>query len=208
MLMVSPPDIGEALAPLGLSALQLETVLTRAHALVRTWLTITPNEMRALIRDIVHRVAISQQRIDVTIGIDQLARTLGASENFDGKAGSTTLSIAAQLRRAGQGKRLVIGDPYHAGRDAGLVNILKEAFAARGSMLAETSETLNEITARTTKSKGRLTALLRVSYLAPDLISDILAGRQPTELSVKRLLRISRKLPLAWDGQRAFLGMG
>ena len=34
----------------------------------------------------------------------------------------------------------------------------------------------------------------------------ILAGRQPPELSVKRLLRTSQDLPLDWAGQRAFLG--
>ncbi len=153
-------------------------------------------------------MAISQERIDVTIAIDQLARTLGALQKIENGAGCSTLSIKAQICRAGQGKRLVIGDPRQAGSDAGLVNILKEAFAARQSMLADTSETLNEITARMTKSKGRLTALLRLSYLAPDLISDILAGRQPPELSVKRLLRTSQKLPLDWDGQRVFLGMG
>jgi len=64
-----------------------------------------------------------------------------------------------------------------------------------------------EITERTTKSKGRLTALMRLSYLAPDIIADILAGRQPPELSVKRLLRTSQDLPLDWPGQRAFLGL-
>ena len=91
--------------------------------------------------------------------------------------------------------------------DSSLVEFLKEAFAARQTLLADTSETLNEITARTTKSKGRLTALMRVSYLAPDIVSDILAGRQPPELSAKRLVRTSQDLPLDWGGQRAFLGI-
>ena len=54
--------------------------------------------------------------------------------------------------------------------------------------------------------KGRLTALMRLSYLAPDIIADILAGRQPPDLSVKLLLRISQDLPLDWPGQRTFLG--
>ena len=77
------------------------------------------------------------------------------------------LSIAAELRRAGQGKRLVIGEPYTDISSVSLVEFLKEALATRQTLLANTSETLNEITARTTKSKGRLTALMRVSYLAP-----------------------------------------
>ncbi len=100
---------------------------------------------------------------------------------------------------------MVIGDPCQAASES-LVDVLKEAIAARQMLLADTDETLNELTERTTKSKGRLTALMRVSYLAPDIVADILAGRQPPDLSVKRLLRTSQDLPLDWRGQRAFLG--
>ena len=71
--------------------------------------------------------------------------------------------------------------------------------------LADTKETLNEITARRKKSKGYLTALMRLSYLAPQIIDEILGGRQPPELSAKRLLRTSNTLPLEWSAQRAHL---
>jgi len=101
---------------------------------------------------------------------------------------------------------MVIGDPHQIASDTSLIDVLKDAVAARQKLLADTNETLNEITARTTKSKGRLTALARVSFLAPDIITDILAGRQPPELSVKRLLRTSQDLPLDWPSQRVFLG--
>ena len=47
---------------------------------------------------------------------------------------------------------------------------------------------------------------MRLSYLAPEIIAGILAGRQPPELSVKRLLRTSQDLPLDWGSQRPFLG--
>ncbi len=136
------------------------------------------------------------------------ARALGVAVKSDGATGDTIkLSITAELRRAGQGKRLVIGEPNVSTSDVRLIDFLKEAFAARQKLLANTSETLNEITSSTTKSKGRMTALTRVSYLAPDIVNDILAGRQPTALSVKRLGRTLQRLPLDWVRQRAFLGM-
>jgi hypothetical protein len=80
---------------------------------------------------------------------------------------------------------MVIGKPYQDLNDTSLVDVLKKVFAARQKLLADTSETLNEITSRKTKSKSRLTAPMRVSYLAPDIINDILAGRQPLEFSAK-----------------------
>lgn len=57
-----------------------------------------------------------------------------------------------------------------------------------------------------TKSKGRLTALMRLTYLAPGIIEDILGGRQPPERSPKRLLRTSQDLPLDCSAQIKFLG--
>jgi site-specific DNA recombinase len=123
----------------------------------------------------------------------------------DAAAATINLAIAAELRRAGQGKRIVIGESSDGASNSSLVRALQEAFLAREALLAHSNESLNAITLRLTKSKGRLTALMRVSYLAPDIINDILAGRQPPELSPKRLLRTSQGLPLDWKEQRSFL---
>ena len=132
---------------------------------------------RSRTRNIFTRVTLSREEIEVTIGRKQLGSALGLSINLAGELEPTlVLLIAAELRRAGQGKRLVIGEPYMNIGNASLVEFLKEALCVRQTLLADTSETLNEITARTTKSKGRLTALMRVSYSAPDIVSDILAG--------------------------------
>lgn len=207
--MASRQEIADTLASLGSQARELDIALTRADALGKGWLTASPDELRALTRNMVTRVTLSREKIEITIGRKQLGSALGLSINLAGEQEPTlVLSIAAELRRSGQGKRLDIGEPYMNIGNASLVEFLKEALATRQALLADTSETLNEITERTTNSKGRLTALMRVSYVAPDIVSDILAGRQPPELSVKRLVRTSQNLPLDWGSQRAFLGMG
>jgi site-specific DNA recombinase len=55
-------------------------------------------------------------------------------------------------------------------------------------------------------NKGRLTSLVRLSYLAPDITRAVLDGRQPIELTPTRLLRLSKDLPHDWSEQRRFLG--
>jgi len=205
-LIASRREIADALAPLTLKARELEAVLARANELSQRWLMVPPEELRDLTRTIVTQVTLSVDRIEVAITVVQLAHAFGLPQGIEDETGAKLIvSIAAQLRRAGQGKRLVISEPYQATSDSSLVEVLQEALAARQKMLADTSETLNEITSRITKSKGRLTALMRLSYLAPDIINDILAGRQPPELTPKRLLRTSPDLPLDWSAQRAFL---
>jgi hypothetical protein len=207
-LLASRQETSNALASLGLQARQLEAALERAEALAKEWPVSPPHQLRALVRSMVARVTLSSDRVDVTLGANRVGQELGAPVKPSDETGPMiVLAMAAMLRQAGQGKRLIIGEPYHNTRDAGLVEFLKEAFRTQQKLLAYTSETLNEITARTTKSKGRLTALMRVSYLAPDIVADILAGRHPPELSVKRLVRTSQDLPLDWNSQRAFLGL-
>jgi site-specific DNA recombinase len=49
-----------------------------------------------------------------------------------------------------------------------------------------------------------VTRILKLAYLAPDIIEAILAGRQPCDLSLARLLKTD--LPLDWQAQRQALG--
>ena len=50
----------------------------------------------------------------------------------------------------------------------------------------------------------RLAQHLRLSFLAPDIVEAILAGRQPRALTRKRLASI--ELPIDWHQQRTMLG--
>jgi hypothetical protein len=55
-------------------------------------------------------------------------------------------------------------------------------------------------------SPSYFTRLVRLSYLAPDIIQAILDGRQPRDLTADKLLVHSR-LPLTWHQQRTVLGL-
>jgi hypothetical protein len=58
-----------------------------------------------------------------------------------------------------------------------------------------------------TYSKQHLTRLARLGYLAPDIITAIVEGRQPPSLSGRTLLRCAN-LPIEWTKQRRLLGFG
>ena len=53
-------------------------------------------------------------------------------------------------------------------------------------------------------SPSYFTRLVRLNYLAPDIIEAILDGRQPRDLTADKLLAHSR-LPLGWHEQRTVL---
>ncbi|MFL5216251.1 MAG: hypothetical protein ACJ8DH_20560, partial [Microvirga sp.] len=50
-----------------------------------------------------------------------------------------------------------------------------------------------------------VTRLLRLTFLAPDIIATIVAGRQPPELTARKLMADTR-MPLDWREQRIQLG--
>jgi hypothetical protein len=93
------------------------------------------------------------------------------------------VSIEAKLRRAGKGKRLVIENGAEAEVNAGLAAMIGEAFAIRTRLLSGSDDSIEVMTERLGIGKGRLTSLVRLSYLAPDMVRALLEGRQPIELT-------------------------
>ena len=120
----------------------------------------------------------------------------------------TMLSIPARLKRTGKEMRIIVGDGSDpATPDTGLVRLLVRANAIRGQLLADRSLTFEDIA----KSEGVVpsyaTRLFRLTILAPDIVSAILTGKQPPELTARRFMDDTR-LPLDWSEQRRRLGFG
>ena len=78
------------------------------------------------------------------------------------------------------------------------------AHAIRARLLEEPSLTLKEIAAEEGISSSYVTRLLRLAFLAPDIVTAILNGRHPPQLTANRLMDDTR-LPLDWTAQRELL---
>ncbi len=116
---------------------------------------------------------------------------------------ATSITVAATRANRGSDLRMAIaGDGGSADRtpDPVLLKLIVLAFAAREAAISGKPEPLVDH-----YSRQHLTRLARLSYLAPDLVSAIIDGRQPRELNGRRLLRIA-DLPLDWNAQRRMLG--
>jgi hypothetical protein len=111
------------------------------------------------------------------------------------------VTIAAELRVPGKA-RMVIGDQCRAEINLNLVRLMQEAFAAKTQLLADTNESINAITARLAKSKGRMTSLMRLSYLAPQIVNDLV--RAATCGLARALAALSKELPLDWAASARF----
>ncbi len=76
----------------------------------------------------------------------------------------------------------------------------------RQKTLTEHIAVAKKLDGRLKMNKGRLTSLVRLSYLGPEIVRALLAGSQANALTPSRLLRLSKNLPHDWKEQRCFLG--
>jgi site-specific DNA recombinase len=102
--------------------------------------------------------------------------------------------------------RIIVRDGSEpATPDTGLVRLLVRANSIRDQLLADRSLTFEDIA----KSEGVVPSyamrLFRLTVLAPDIVSAILSGKHPPELTARRLMDDTR-LPLDWNEQRRCLG--
>lgn len=132
--------------------------------------------------------------------------TPGAPPKATDCAEPFVLSITASLRRAGKGVLLVIGNGAAKAIDAGLASLIARAIATRNMFLAGHDDSIDAMASRLGVRRDYLAVLVRLSYLSPEIVRAILAGRQPVELTPTRLVVLSRNLPHDWQEQRRLLG--
>ncbi|CCB66439.1 recombinase family protein [Hyphomicrobium sp. MC1] len=205
--LASRSGLAEAMAPFDLSADALEAALHHASQLAARWQTLPSAEVMKFVRSSVERVSVATDHVEVIVDGAKLLNVLGGGQaSKEENVAPIVLSIAANLRRAGKGKRLVIAGNAHCEIDANLIALLKQAFATRAAFLSGADDSLSAMTERLGTGHGQLVALVRLSYLAPDLIRDCIEGRQPVELTPTRLLKLGKDLPHDWSAQRTHLG--
>ena len=76
-LIGSPPQLADALLPLGLTAGELDLRMHRAKSLATQWGSMTSETQRELIKQIVFRVTLSIEQITLSIGLARLEALLG-----------------------------------------------------------------------------------------------------------------------------------
>ena len=161
-----------------------------ARATTADSITLLPkHQQKALLQDYKARVQVTETSIDVT---------------FSANASQSTISTPAKLVRRGNELRIAMapdGKSSHTDNiDPRLVHLVAQGFAARDYIFAgKSNEAISGYDAK------HLSRLIRVSWLAPDIISAILEGRHPVQLTARHLLRCAN-IPYDWQQQRSFLG--
>jgi hypothetical protein len=157
----------------------------------------------------IQRINLDEDRIDIVVREKSLLRACGIPA-ADDHHGTITLSAPVERVRRGHDLKLVIPadtapDPSIGVRDERLVSLLSEAMEARRIVLAAPDQTLQEIASTHGRCRKRLAKLVRLSWLAPQVVHTILDGGQPATLTASMLLEAN--LPIRWPDQRVALSL-
>jgi site-specific DNA recombinase len=173
------------------------------------------DDLYAFMRSSIVRVQVHVDRIDITLDqdgvrahIDGVTRKVEPSGKTETEATRQviTLSIPACLKRTGKEMRIIVSDGSQPTTpDSSLVRLLLRANAIRDQILADKSLTFEDIAKAEGVVPSYATRLFRLTVLAPDIVSAILSGRHPPDLTARRLMDDTR-LPLDWSEQRRCLG--
>jgi site-specific DNA recombinase len=143
-------------------------------------------EQRKILLEAAVRVQLSSSTIIVSIGSQP-------EQQFP---------LQARYARRGNELKLVVGtEGLLKQSDPVLLKLLAHATAARGAITAGTSDPMVS-----NYSKRHLWQLLRLNWLAPDIVTAIVEGTQPAALTGRRLLRAA-DVPLSWEEQRRYFGL-
>jgi site-specific DNA recombinase len=185
-------------------------LIARAVEIGKSWTELPGTRRHALLAALIDRIDVGANRIDIHLRPTRLAALLDVATPLPAATEDEIkiLSIPVRPRRSGREIKLRIDgtDPFATAKpDARLVKLLIRARRFNAALVRSDGVPFATLAKREGVSPSYFTRLVRLSYLAPDIIQAILDGGQPRDLTADKLLAHSR-LPLGWHEQRIVLG--
>ncbi len=187
-LLSEPASLFEMLKGQVGEAMLQQNLMAHAAKLGEEWPRMSPLRMRVILLTVVRRVDIFPHEVIIHLRPRRLPALLDdcpAAANPAPVADEPTLPLAhpVQLRRAGKEVRMVIDhtDPFapSAKPDPGLIKAIVNAHRFNENLLHDGARKFADLAKREKLNRSYYSQILRLAYLAPDITTAILEGRQP-----------------------------
>ena len=178
----------------------------------------------SIFRPVIARIQVRLDRIDVDLSAERLLERLLQTNNNEFNLGESDvmprwaeddsgpaepivrLSASAQLKRTGKEMKFIVnGDREERPADPNLVRLIVRAHRLARRLAEKPGSTLEDAAAQQNMGGPYAARLIRLNYLAPDIVAAILGGKQPADLTANKLMADTR-FPVDWRAQRAALG--
>jgi DNA invertase Pin-like site-specific DNA recombinase len=177
---------------------------------------LAPDKIKATLMTLLCRVAVNVDRIEIKISQRRLAQMLaGQSSDLTTQDQRqeresheiVKLTVPARLKRVGREMRMLVKSANdQATADPSLLRIIARAHGIQERLSQNTGLTVHDIARQERVTAAYIYTLLRLPWLAPDITTAIVNGRQPQQFNAKTLMAEASRLPVDWAEQRTLLG--
>ena len=157
-----------------------------------------------LLRDLVAEVRLEGEQVGIMLD----TRKLGSLLEIELPDEPLTLTGAARLKRNGCVMKLITpgGGAALPAVDRTLVKTIIRARTWWSQLCADPTLTVTGIAAREQVTKSYVTRIVRLAFLAPDILGAVLDGTAPAHLTADRLT-LGDIIPADWKDQRRAFGI-
>ena len=189
-------------------------LIAQAADLAERWPALVPPAKRALLQTLVARIDVRAERVEISIRPDAVSEVVKPDVDparliNSGEGLLLQLSVPARVKRTGMETRLIVAAVTDAPRPEShrsLLRLLGQARHFADLAVAGGGKTAKELAREAGVSPSYYTRVFRLNFLAPSIVTSILQGRQPIDLSAKRLLLAGEIRP-SWAEQIAIMGI-
>jgi hypothetical protein len=187
---------------------QLHNAISRCRQLGTELTAAKYIRKQAIIRNVLDRVELHEDRVVIKIDNRSLLNAIGAEGAIQPSSSDLIIEREAIKMRRGRALRLII-PATSAGegmslRDDKLVTLLAESSEIMNQIMTKTDKSVPTLAAEQGRCRVRMMKVAKLVCLDPYIVTAIVEGRQPLNLSPSKLL--AADLPLAWPEQRRVLG--
>lgn len=163
-----------------------------------------PAHKRRIVSQVTGAVQVFNDRVLIKISASGMASLFKQELNPD--AEPPVLTVSVTKLRQGKTTKLVLrtDDGVAAEPDRTLLKLLREAHEAKVAMMQSPNISISQYAIHKRMCRHRLAKLIRLSWLAPDIVTKIVEGKHPATLTAKSLLQAN--LPIDWHAQKHLLG--
>jgi DNA invertase Pin-like site-specific DNA recombinase len=195
-----------------LTATNQKQLIARSRMLADNWDQQGPQEHIQVLQKIIHKIVVGQNRIDIFYIRPAITNALlpdGHTPDLsDGVPADTyQVSVPAQLKRCGIETKLIIPGKEQPGAHERTVRAiqdsLRKALNWNQALITGKAASKAELARNEGVSKWYITQIIKLAYLAPDIMGAIIKGNIPATLT---LVRLKEAIPLDWNEQRNLFG--
>jgi hypothetical protein len=170
---------------------------------------------------LVRRVDLKPDRVEIKLrrqSLDELLHAQSTAPTMQGRKSDKesadiqsedilTLKVKVRLQRVGREMRMLVENSNDQTlADPGLLRIIARAHDIHEHVMQSTDLPLHAMASQERVTPGYISRLMRLPLLAPDIVTAIVDGKNPPQLTAKKLMRFALEIPIDWTEQRKLLG--